>query len=121
MSCVTWGWCCRPSSRARRACAWPSRSLRPSRRPRRGVKVQIQNAPAGLVARVEPATVDVQVQGPVSIINKLRPEDLEVRVDGAALSLGRRSVTPEVHGPPEVTVLTIKPTAVLVVVTRKGS
>src|SRR5207249_10500741 len=73
------------------------------------------------VARVEPATVDVQVQGPVSIINKLRPEDLEVRVDGAALSMGRRSVTPEVHGPPEVTVLTIKPTAVLVVVTRKGS
>jgi len=87
----------------------------------RGVKVQIQNAPAGLVARVEPATVDVQVQGPVSIINKLRPEDLEARVDGAALSMGRRTVTPEVHGPPEVTVLTIKPTAVLVVVTRKGS
>ena len=87
----------------------------------RGVKVQIQNAPAGLVARVEPTTVDVQVQGPVSIINKLRPEDLEARVDGAALSMGRRTVTPEVHGPPEVTVLTIKPTAVLVVVTRKGS
>lgn len=87
----------------------------------RGVKVQVQNAPAGLVARVEPATVDVQVQGPVSIINKLRPEDLQARVDGAAFSTGQRRVTPEVQTPPEVTVLTIKPSAVLIVMMRKGS
>lgn len=87
----------------------------------RGVKVQVQNAPAGLVARVEPATIDVQVQGPVAIINKLRPEDLQARIDGTAFSAGRRSVTPEVQGPPEITVLTIKPTAVVIVVTRKGS
>lgn len=86
-----------------------------------GVKVTVQNAPAGLVTRVEPGTIDVQVQGPVAIINKLRPEDLQARVDGAAFSAGRRRVTPEVHAPPEVTVLTIKPTAVLIVVTRKGS
>lgn len=87
----------------------------------RGVKVQVQNAPAGLIARVVPATVDVQVQGPVSIISKLRPEDLLARVDGKDFSTGQRRVTLQVQTPREVTVLTIKPAAVLVVVIRKGS
>jgi len=87
----------------------------------RGVRVQVQNAPAGLVTRVEPATVDVQVQGPVSIINKIRPDDLLARVDGTTFSTGRRRVTLTVQTPPEVTVLAIKPAAVLIVVIRKGS
>jgi len=85
----------------------------------RGVRVRVENLPRGLEARVEPATVDVQVQGPVAIISRLRPQDLIARIDGTGLATGRPRLTPDVRTPAQVTVLSVNPATVLVVV-RKG-
>jgi YbbR domain-containing protein len=86
----------------------------------RGVKVRVEHTPAGLAARVEPGTVEVQVEGPLAILSKLRPEELVARVEGTELSEGRRHVAPTVQTPPNVKVLSIRPVVVQVVVIRKG-
>ncbi len=85
-----------------------------------GVRVRVQNAPAGMVARVEPATVEVQVQGPVAVVSRLRADDLLAVVDGAELVEGRRRVRPQVVAPPQVTVIGLRPDVVVVVVRRGG-
>lgn len=85
----------------------------------RGVRVRVENVPRGLGVQVDPATVDVQVQGPVAIISKLRPEDLLARIDGTDFSEGRRRVPPEVQTPAQVSVLSVRP-ALVVIVIRKG-
>ncbi len=83
------------------------------------VRVRVENIPRGLSVRVEPASVDVQVQGPVALISKLRPEDLQARIDGTDFSEGRRRVSPDVRTPAQVSVLSVNP-ALVVIVIRKG-
>ena len=84
-----------------------------------GVRLRVQKLPRGLTAQVEPATVKVQVQGPVSILNALRPDDLVARIDATDFAEGRRRVAPEVQAPPQVTVVSASPSIVVIVV-RKG-
>jgi YbbR domain-containing protein len=85
----------------------------------RGVRLRVQKLPRGLTARFEPATVDVQVQGPVVIINKLRPDDLIARLDGTEFAEGRRRASPDVQAPAQVKVLSATPPTVVVII-RKG-
>lgn len=85
----------------------------------RGVRVRVENVPRGLEVRVAPSTVDVQVQGPVAVISKLRPQDLVARIDGTGVSAGQPHLAPEVQVPAQVTVLSVNPATVLVVI-RKG-
>ena len=84
-----------------------------------GVRLRVQKLPRGLTAKVEPATVKVQVQGPVAILNALRPDDLVARIDATDFAEGRRRVSPEVQAPPQVTVVSASPSIVVIVV-RKG-
>jgi YbbR domain-containing protein len=85
-----------------------------------GVRVRVQNAPAGVVAQVEPATIEVQVQGPVAVVSRLRADDLVAVVDGTDLAEGRRRVRPQVVAPAQVTVIGLRPEVVVVVVRRGG-
>lgn len=87
----------------------------------RGVRVHVQNAPRGLLAQVEPDRVEVQVQGPVTVVSRLRAADISARVDGATFAEGRVRVLikrSDVQAPPQVEVLEIRPSAVTVVVRR---
>lgn len=84
------------------------------------VRVRVENTPNGLGVRVDPAVVDVQVEGPVAIVSRLRSTDLVARVDGTDFSEGRRRAALQVEVPAQVRVLSIRPSTVLVVI-RKGS
>lgn len=85
----------------------------------RGIRVHVFNPPPGLIAEVEPDKIQVQVQGPVSLVTRLRAEDFLAQVDGLELTEGRRRVRIVVQAPPQVEVLDISPPAVVVIV-RKG-
>ncbi len=86
----------------------------------RQVRIRVENTPNGLVVRVDPAMVDVQIEGPVAIVSRLRSSDLLARIDGTDFSEGRRRAALQVDVPPQVRVLSIRPSTILVVV-RKGS
>lgn len=84
----------------------------------RGVRVELRNAPPGAVAEARPSTIQVQVQGPVSIVSRLRPEDFLARVDGE-FKEGRRRMKIVIEAPAQVEVLSVMPAEVMVTV-RKG-
>lgn len=83
-----------------------------------GVRVEIRNVPPGAVAEVEPKTIQVQVQGPISVVSRLRPEDFLARVDGD-MDEGRRRVKVIIDAPQQVELLSVMPAEVVVTV-RKG-
>lgn len=83
-----------------------------------GVRVQVRNVPSGAVAEVDPKTIQVQVQGPISVVSRLRPEDFLARVDGDVQE-GRRRVKVIIEAPQQVELLSVMPAEVVVTV-RKG-
>ena len=85
----------------------------------RGIRVEPPEVGSGLVVDIEPALVQVQVQGPVTLVNRLRASDFSARLDSPAVEEGRRRVQVRVQAPPQVEVLSIVPAAVVVIV-RKG-
>lgn len=85
----------------------------------RGIRVQPPEVPGGLVVDLEPSMVQVQVQGPVTLVNRLRASDFSARLDGPAVEEGRHRAQVRVQAPPQVEVLSIVPAAVVVIV-RKG-
>ncbi len=65
---------------------------------RRGLAgVEVMTRPEAMNARLEPKTVRVVVEGPRSLIEQLRAEDLEVEVRLDGLGAGRHKVVPIVH------------------------
>lgn len=86
----------------------------------RGIRVQVRNAPPGVVAQIEPQTVQVQVQGPITVVSRLRADDFRARVDGDDFGEGRRRVRIVIEAPPQVEVLAITPPAVTLTVRRGG-
>jgi YbbR domain-containing protein len=85
----------------------------------RGIRVEPPEVGSGLVVDIEPALVQVQVQGPVTLVNRLRASDFSARLDSPAVEEGRRRAQVRVQAPPQVEVLSIVPAAVVVIV-RKG-
>lgn len=85
----------------------------------RGIRVQPPEVGTGLVVDIEPALVQVQVQGPVTLVNRLRASDFSARLDSPAVEEGRRRAQVRVQAPPQVEVLSITPAAVVIIV-RKG-
>ena len=73
----------------------------------RGVRVELRNAPPGAIAEVNPSTIQVQVQGPPSIVSRLRPEDFLARVDGE-FTEGRQRMKIVIEAPAQVEVLTVR-------------
>lgn len=83
-----------------------------------GIRVEVRNVPSGAVAEVNPQTIQVQVQGPISVVSRLKPENFLARVDGD-LQEGRRRVKVIIEAPQDVELLTVMPAEVVVTV-RKG-
>lgn len=77
--------------------------------------VEIQGLAPGLTATVAPEEVDVILNGPLPVLEELRPEDVRVLVDVFGLGVGRYSVEPQVViAPPGLTVGAVLPTTVQV-------
>lgn len=85
----------------------------------RGIRIEPPEAGPGLTVAIEPALVQVQVQGPVTLVNRLRAADFSARIDGDAAEEGRRRAQVRVQAPAQVEVLSIVPSDVTVTV-RKG-
>ncbi len=85
----------------------------------RGIRVQVPGGPAGIVAEAVPDRVQIEVQGPVTVVYRLRASDFSARVDGLDFAQARQRLQVKVQGPSQVEVLTITPPAVTVTV-RKG-
>lgn len=86
----------------------------------RGIRIQVPRAPAGFSVAVQPETVVVQVQGPFTVVNRLRAADFTARIDGLDFAEGRQRAQVKVQAPAQVEVLSITPPGVTVTV-RKGS
>ncbi len=86
----------------------------------RGIRVQPPETGRGLTAAVEPALVQVQIQGPVTLVNRLRAADFTARLDGSFGAEGRHRAQVRIQAPPQVEVLSIVPPSVTVTVRRGG-
>lgn len=77
--------------------------------------VEIQGLAPGLTATVAPEEVDVILNGPLPVLEELRPEDVRVLVDVFGLGTGQYSLEPQVViAPPGLTVGAILPATVQV-------
>lgn len=80
--------------------------------------VEVQGLAPGLVATIAPQEVEVILNGPLPILEELRPEDVRVLVDLFGLNAGRYSVEPTVVvAPAGVTVGAVLPATVQVEIT----
>ncbi len=68
-----------------------------------------------------PEVVDLILQGPDAILAELTSEDVQVTVNVSGLSLGTHRVTPEVFAPRDVTVVSIIPETVEVVIEPRAT
>lgn len=85
----------------------------------RGIRVQPPEVGNGLVVHIEPALVQIQIQGPVTLVNRLRAADFSARLDGQTAEEGQRRAQVRIQAPPQVEVLSIVPPSVTITV-RKG-
>lgn len=85
----------------------------------RGIRVQPPEVGNGLVVDIEPALVQIQIQGPVTLVNRLRAADFSARLDGQTAEEGQRRAQVRIQAPPQVEVLSIVPPSVTITV-RKG-
>lgn len=85
----------------------------------RGIRVQPPEVGNGLVVEIEPALVQIQIQGPVTLVNRLRAADFSARLDGQTAEEGQRRAQVRIQAPPQVEVLSIVPPSVTITV-RKG-
>lgn len=77
--------------------------------------VEVQGLAPGLVATVAPEEVEVILNGPLPVLEELRPEDVRVLVDLFGLTTGRYSLEPTVVvAPTGVTVGAVLPATVQV-------
>jgi YbbR domain-containing protein len=63
---------------------------------RRELSVAVKGLPEDRAARLTPGTVRVRLEGPKSLVEQLRAEDLLAQLDLAALAPGRHSVAPAI-------------------------
>ena len=83
--------------------------------------VEVVNAGDGLTVRVDPSTVDISVSAPTDLLSDLTPDDIVVTVDVAGLGPGVHTLTPIIELPDEVTVTTVAPERVVVLVSSESA
>ncbi len=76
------------------------------------VAPHIINVASGLQVMAAPASIEVTLQGPAPIMQKLSVNDLSVTVDANGLGPGVQSVKPSVSTPSTVSVVSVKPDTV---------
>jgi YbbR domain-containing protein len=80
--------------------------------------VEIQGLGPGLVATPSPAKVDVILEGPDAVLAGLKPADLQVVVNVFGLTPGVHRVAPDVLAPEGVTVVSVIPETIEVMIER---
>ncbi|MBM4423396.1 MAG: hypothetical protein FJ030_08385 [Chloroflexi bacterium] len=83
--------------------------------------LEIQGLGAGLAATASPSAVDVILSGPLPILDSLTHESVRVVLDLLGLPPGLHQVTPQVVAPEGVTVQTILPGTIEVLITGSGT
>ena len=84
--------------------------------------INVQRAPvtqglaADLMARLSPEFVDVIISGPVPILDALRADDVEVVLNLLNLEIGTHQIEPEVSVPNGLTVVSVNPATVQVII-----
>jgi len=77
--------------------------------------VEIEGVRPGWLATASPPVVDVILEGPDAVLAGLTPDDIQIRVNVFGLDAGTHRLTPEVLAPEGVTVVSIIPETVEVV------
>lgn len=86
--------------------------------------LKVQRAPAaqglqpGLEARLSPELIDVIVSGPVPILDTLRADDVQVILNLLNLDIGTYQLTPDVSVPNGLTVVSVLPASIQVVISE---
>jgi YbbR domain-containing protein len=78
--------------------------------------IEIQGIGPGLIATASPKTVDVILEGPDPVLAKLKPGDLQVVVNVFGLPTGVHRVAPDVVPPEGVTVVSVIPETIEVMI-----
>jgi YbbR domain-containing protein len=78
--------------------------------------VDVQGLSLGWIATLSPSEVDVILEGPDTLLAELTPEDLQVFVNLFNLSLGVHRVEPVVLAPEGITVVSVIPETIEVVI-----
>lgn len=79
--------------------------------------VEVQGLRSGWVASLSPSVVDVILEGPDTVLAEITSDDIEVFVNLFNYSLGVHRVEPVVLAPEEVTVVSVIPETIEVVIT----
>ncbi len=85
------------------------------------VAPRIVNVAFGLQVASAPAYIEVVLQGPAPIMQRLRVDDLVATVDASGLGEGVQSVKPSVSTPPAVSVVSVNPESVGLVLTSAAT
>jgi hypothetical protein len=83
----------------------------------RSVPVQVVGLRRGVRPRVVPASIDIQIEGPTSVVTHLTAASIRIVVDAGGRGAGKYQVTPEAQLPQGVRVLNLHPTQVTVILT----
>lgn len=78
--------------------------------------VEVEGVRPGWMAFPSPDVVDVILEGPDAVLGAMTPNDLRVVVDVFGLGLGVHRVEPDVEAPDQVTVVSIIPETIEVVI-----
>lgn len=82
-----------------------------------GLMIEVTGLPPSLAARLSPATVDVIISGPVPLLDRLTPEDIDVVIDLTNVVSGTYQLAPRVTlSLGELRVESILPSSIEVVV-----
>ncbi len=81
----------------------------------RSVPVHVIGVPRGTVARIVPQRVEVQIEGPQEILQRLTPSAVTVEVQAAGQKPGEHRLALRAVLPPGVRLLVIRPADVLVI------
>ncbi len=83
----------------------------------RAVPVHVIGVPRGTIARVVPQRVDVQIEGPQEVLQRLTSSAVTVEVQAAGQKPGEHRLALRAVLPPGVRLLSIRPADVLVILT----
>jgi YbbR domain-containing protein len=81
--------------------------------------VELRGVNQGLAATASPGVVDVILEGPDRLLSELTSDDIQVIVDVDGLGLGVHRVEPDVLAPEGVSVVSIIPETIEVVIARE--
>jgi YbbR domain-containing protein len=81
------------------------------------VPVQVVGLRRGVRPRVVPSAIDVQVEGPTTVVAHLTAASIRIVVDAGGRGAGKYEFTPQAQLPEGVRVINLRPTQVLVILT----